>query len=253
VIYSCALFDCADDLASSQIPQLASLYRGAGASKNKGAAQRALYRVRLGLVAAAPRQARRRVKASRPADPQPLPGVLDSSATRGPTQRFREENWRNHRPDDPMTRSISIGAFEHFRPSRGMGIGRTRAYREFFAWSMGSRAGRASVAPSIAYPDPPSDPVRANRLIAQMIFPEASAADLGSCRRGRRIFERCALRNDRAYFRTRPIVAQSDGQAGEAVPCGEAEVADFRRYLREPRGLQLGVVCPAADERRKRG
>ncbi len=106
-----------------------------------------------------------------------------------PGIEVREENWRDHRPDQPYDAIISIGAFEHFvHPGMG-GAEKLEAYREFFAWCDGVLVpgGRLSLQ-TIAYPAPPSETVRRqSAFIAQRIFPgKRSAADLGARRRRRR-------------------------------------------------------------------
>jgi cyclopropane-fatty-acyl-phospholipid synthase len=245
MIYSCALFDGTDDLSHAQISKLDHHIEAAGAA----AAARVLdigcgwggllrrlsghagVRQAVGLTLS-PAQAgwiRR----------DPRPGI-----------EVREENWRDHRPDEPYDAIISIGAFEHFVHPGMAGAEKLEAYREFFAWCAGALVpgGRLSLQ-TIAYPAPPSETVRRqSAFIAQRIFPESDLPliwEPAAAAEG--IFELCALRNDREdYFRTlrhweRNLVAKHDAAVALV---GEAEVADFRRYLRESAAaFKLGVVC----------
>ena len=245
MIYSCALFEGTDDLASAQIRKLdhhieAAAATGAARLLDIGCGWGGLLRRLTGHAGVkqavgltlSPAQAgwiRR----------DPRPGI-----------EVREESWRDHRPDQPYDAIISIGAFEHFvHPGMG-GAAKLEAYREFFAWCDGVLVpgGRLSLQ-TIAYPAPPSEAVRRqSAFIAQRIFPESDLPliwEPAAAAEGH--FELCALRNDREhYFRTlrhweRNLAAQHDAAVALV---GEAEVADFRRYLRESAAaFKLGVVC----------
>lgn len=229
MVYSCALFDGRDDLATAQTRKLDHHIAEAGAHNAPrvldvgcgwGAMLTRLVQTAgvghaVGLTLS-PSQAQwiRRV---------PRPDI-----------EVRQEHWRDHKPEKSYGAIISIGAFEHFaHPGLGPDE-KLDAYRSFFAFCdrvLVSR-GRLSLQ-TIAFTAAPRN---LDTSTFEQVFPEsdlpllwqpAAAAD--------GYFELLSLRNDRAdYFRTLRAwdrnLAENRAQAVALV--GEAAVANFRNYLR---------------------
>ena len=241
LIYSCALFEGDDDLASAQRRKLDYHIDAAGAAGAAhvldigcgwGALLRRLVenagvKEAVGLTLS-PSQARWIRRHSRP------------------EIEVREEDWRDHRPKKPYDAIISIGAFEHFVHPGMTPAAKLNAYRQFFDYC--DRAlvsyGRLSLQ-TIAFVAPTSD---VDPLIPEKIFPESDLPLIWepiAAAEGR--FELVSLRNDREhYYRTlrlweRNLMARHD----EAVAlAGEARVAEFRHYLRVcAAAFKLGKVC----------
>jgi cyclopropane-fatty-acyl-phospholipid synthase len=245
MIYSCAMFDESQDLASAQMRKLdyhieAAAAAGAPRVLDIGCGWGGLLE-RL-VVHAGVKNAI---------------GLTISSSqanwvrrTARPGIEVREEHWRDHRPDKPYDAIISIGAFEHFVHPGMDSAKKLDCYREFFRWCDGALApgGRLSLQ-TIAYTAPPSEVDRKRMaFIGERIFPESELPLIWepiAAAEGR--FELVTLRNDREhYYQTlRHWEHNLVTRHNEAVAqVGEAAVADFRRYLRESSwGFKLGVVC----------
>ena len=167
-----------------------------------------------------------------------------------PGIEVREEHWRDHKPGKPYDAIISIGAFEHFAHPDMDSAKKLDGYRDFFAWCDGALTSRGRLSlQTIAYPAPPSESDRKRMaFIGEKIFPESELPLIWepiAAAEGR--FELVTLRNDREhYYRTlrhweHNLMARHD-EAAALV--GEATVADFQRYLRVSSwGFKLGVVC----------
>jgi cyclopropane-fatty-acyl-phospholipid synthase len=160
-----------------------------------------------------------------------------------PKIEVREQDWRDHRPEHRYDAIISVGAFEHF-VQKGLDPKRKLdAYREFFAYcdSVLVPGGRLSLQ-TIAY----SERHKVMPLL-EKTFPESDlplewepiAAAEGT-------FSLIAARNDADhYYRTlrmweRNLLAHHD----EAVALvGAARTDEFRRYLRlSASGFKIGMV-----------
>ncbi len=127
LVYSAALFEGDEDLATAQMRKLdhhidAAHARGARRVLDIGCGWGALLRrlvqtagvgdaIGLTLSASQAEWIRR----------TPVPGIT-----------VREESWREHRPDTPYDAIISIGAFEHFAHIDQNREERVRSYRAFF-------------------------------------------------------------------------------------------------------------------------
>jgi cyclopropane-fatty-acyl-phospholipid synthase len=248
LVYSCAMFDGTDDLATAQRRKLdfhieAAGAAGAGRVLDIGCGWGALLQrlvehagveTAIGLTLS-PSQAAWIRRASRP------------------EIEVREEHWRDHKPIRPYDAIISIGAFEHFVHSGLDEVQKLQAYREFFAFcdqALVSR-GRLSLQ-TIACPVPLriTDPFGAYALpfISEKIFRESDLPLIWEpIRAAEGKFELRELRNDgEHYYRTLRLWEQSlMARRAEAVALvGEATVAEFRRYLRlSAAGFKAGVVC----------
>jgi cyclopropane-fatty-acyl-phospholipid synthase len=242
LIYSCAMFEGTDDLASAQIRKLDHHIAAAGAA---GAAR--VLDIGCGWGAMLSRLVDHAGVASA------VGLTLSPSQARWirrnprPQITVREEDWRDHQPEKRYNAIISIGAFEHFVHPGLDSDAKLETYREFFAFCdrvLVSR-GRLSLQ-TIAYGWTPTGKV--DQFIFDNIFADSdlpvfwepiAAAD------GK--FELIAVRNDREdYFRTlrvwdRNLTAHQE----EAVALvGEAVVADFRTYLRKSAAaFQSGLAC----------
>lgn len=229
MVYSCALFEGKDDLATAQQRKLDYHIAGAGA----GGAERVLD-VGCGWGALLKRLV------DRAGAKHALGLTLSRSQANWirqvscPQIEVREESWRQHRPDKRYDAIISIGAFEHFvhrglSPAEKLG-----AYRDFFEFCdrvLVSR-GRLSLQ-TIAFTAPTE---AVSDLIAERIFPESDLPLIWepvAAAEGR--FELLTLRNDREhYFRTLRLwdrnLNESWDQAVALV--GREAAGDFRQYLR---------------------
>lgn len=241
LVYSAALFEGDDDLATAQVRKLehhieAAGARGARRVLDVGCGWGALLR-RLVQHAGVAEVVGLTLSASQAAWTRqtPFPGI-----------DVREESWRDHKPEAPYDAIISIGAFEHFARHGLTRDAQLAAYREFFDFCRGSlkMGGRVSLQ-TIAYvgtgfPMP--------SYIAEEVFPESelpltsdpiAAAGWG--------FELVALRNDREHYeRTlklwhRNLVAR---RAEAVALVGEAAVAHFERYLKiSAMAFRMGFIC----------
>ena len=245
MIYSCAMFDESQDLASAQMRKLDYHIEAAAA-----AGARRVLDIGCGWGGLLERLVVH-------AGVKNAVGLTLSSSqanwvrrTARPGIEVREEHWRDHKPDKPYDAIISIGAFEHFVHPGMDSAKKLDGYREFFMWCDGALASRGRLSlQTIAYTAPPSD-VDRNRMafIGDKIFPESELPLIWepiAAAEGR--FELVTLRNDREhYYQTlrhweRNLVARHNEAVAQV---GEATVADFRRYLRVSAwGFKLGVVC----------
>jgi cyclopropane-fatty-acyl-phospholipid synthase len=238
MIYSCALFDADEDLATAQRRKL----------DHHIAAARAANAARvLDIGCGWGAMLRRLVDHAGVAHAVGLtlsPAQADWIRSRpDPKIEVREQDWRDHRPDRRYDAIISVGAFEHF-VQKGLDPKlKLDAYREFFAYCdrVLVTGGRLSLQ-TIAY----SERHRVLPLL-EKTFPESDlplewepiAAAEGT-------FSMIAARNDADhYYRTlrmweRNLLAHYD----KAVALvGEARADEFRRYLRlSATGFRMGMV-----------
>lgn len=242
LIYSCAMFEGADDLASAQLRKLDYHIAAAGAAR----AARVLD-IGCGWGAMLARLVNHAGAASAVGltlSPSQARWIRRSA---GPQITVREEDWRDHKPDKRYDAIISIGAFEHFVQPGLDPAAKLATYREFFAFCdrvLVSR-GRLSLQ-TIAYGATPTGEV--DQFIFDKIFADSdlpvfwepmAAAD------GK--FELLSVRNDREdYFRTLRVwdrnLATRHAEAVALV--GEAMVTDFRTYLRKSAAaFQSGLTC----------
>ena len=227
MVYSAALFEGDDDLATAQLRKLDHHIAAARAANTErvldigcgwGAMLRRLtghagVKSATGLTLSAS-QAR---------------WIRDHS---GPGIQVLEEDWRDHKPAQRYDAIISIGAFEHF-VHKGLDPARKlEAYREFFAFCDRVLVpnGRVSLQ-TIAYSEPFSSPPVIEKTFPDSELPltwEPIAAAQGR-------FELMALRNDRDdYYRTLRLWEQNllQNRARAVELAGEAGVTEFREYLR---------------------
>jgi cyclopropane-fatty-acyl-phospholipid synthase len=229
LIYSCALFEGDDDLATAQLRKLDHHIVAAGGAQASsvldigcgwGALMHRLIthwgvKRAVGLTLS-PSQATW-------INQKPIPGV-----------EVRVENWRDHNAERPYDAIISIGAFEHFCHNGMDPADKLQAYREFFAFChrMLVDGGRLSIQ-TIASVKPlqyvPS-------LIRERIFPESELPLIWEpIAAAEEKFELLALRNDADhYYRTlRQWERNLAACRGDAVALvGEETVRDFQQYLR---------------------
>ena len=192
MIYSCALFEDGDDLASAQIRKLDHHIEAAGAPGKSRVLE-----VGCGWGALLRRLVTRHgVKHAvgltlSPSQAEWVRGIAV------PGMEVREEDWHDHKPDQPYDSVISVAAFEAFAhygisPSEKM-----RAYQDFFSFChrMLVDGGRLSIQ-TIAYPRvldyvPPF----VEQFATQKIFRRANCRCCGSRwsrRRGISTWRRCA-------------------------------------------------------------
>jgi cyclopropane-fatty-acyl-phospholipid synthase len=238
LIYSCALFEGDDDLASGQLRKLDYHIKSAGASN--------VARV-LDIGCGWGAMLRRLVDQAGVANAVGL--TLSPSQARWIRDHPRsglsvvEQDWRDHKPDQRYDAIVSIGAFEHF-VQKGLDPPRKLdAYREFFAFCdrVLVTGGRMSLQ-TIAY----SERHKVHPLL-EKTFPESDlplAWEPIAAAEGR--FELMGLRNDRDdYYQTLQLWEQNLlKQRAQAVSLvGEATVAEFHRYLRlSAMGFRMGMV-----------
>lgn len=239
-IYSCAMFEGAEDLASAQMRKLdfhiaAANAASAGRVLDVGCGWGALLR-RL-VEHAGVKQA-----VGLTISPSQAASIRKDGL---PRVEVREEDWRDHKPDAPYDAIISIGAFEHFVAPGTAPRQKLETYREFFAFCHGALAegGRLSLQ-TIAYvastttPDPHIAKTFRDSELPVMWEPIAAADET---------FELIALRNDRDhYYRTLRLWERNlTEHFDEAVALvGEATAESFRRYLRIcAAGFKLGIMC----------
>jgi len=250
LVYSCALFEDGDDLASAQIRKLDHHIAASGAAGalrvlDIGCGWGALLRrlVQHANVEAAVGLTLSRAQAD----------WIRRSAV--PGVEVHEEDWRVHRPQQAYDAIISIGAFEHFA-HRGLDRpAKLEAYRAFFDFCHRVLVddGRLSLQ-TIAFVNSAVD---VPALITEKIFPESELPLISepiAAAEGR--FELLAMRNDADhYYRTLRIwdanLAACHGQAARLV--GEATVNDFRQYLRTSAfAFKRGHICLLRMSFRKR-
>jgi cyclopropane-fatty-acyl-phospholipid synthase len=241
LIYSCALFEGDDDLASAQLRKLDYHIEAAGAAGASsvleigcgwGALMHRLvthWQVKraVGLTLSPAQAAWIRQK--------PLPGV-----------EVRVEDWRDHKTAIPYDAVISVAAFEAFVHSGMNPADKLQAYREFFAFChrMLVDGGRLSIQ-TIAYVKPTR---YVPALIPERIFPESELPLIWEpIAAAEEKFELLALRNDSDhYYRTlRQWDRNLAACRGEAVTLvGEETVRDFQQYLRiSAFGFKRGHIC----------
>lgn len=248
MVYSCALFREGDDLATAQMRKLdhhitEAGARGAARVLDVGCGWGALLD-RLVTKAGVGRAVGLNLSPSQSAwiRQNPPPGV-----------EVREEDWRDHKPDQKYGAIISIGAFEHFVRRDLSPAQKVREYREFFKFCdrVLVSQGRLSLQ-TIAYTATISEAERRSHermfsLFAR-VFPESdlplpwepiAAAD--------GMFELIKLRNDREdYFRTlrlwdRNLTTHHDAAVALV---GDVAVADFHQYLRASAAIfRGGTAC----------
>lgn len=238
MIYSCALFEGDDDLATAQRRKLDHHIAAAGAAN----ATRVLD-IGCGWGA----MLRRLVDH---AGVQNAIGLTLSPSQAGwirddanPKIEVREQDWRDHKPDCKYDAIISVGAFEHFVQKGLDPKAKLAAYGEFFAYcdSVLMTGGRLSLQ-TIAY----SERHKVLPLL-EKTFPESDlplewepiAAAEGS-------FSLIAARNDADhYYRTLRMWEQNLlAHYDKAVALvGNARTDEFRRYLRlSATGFRMGMV-----------
>jgi cyclopropane-fatty-acyl-phospholipid synthase len=241
MVYSCALFDGREDLATAQARKLHYHVAQAGARNaprvlDVGCGWGAMlthlveqvgvgHAVGLTLSPSQAQWIRR----------NPRPGI-----------EVRQEHWRDHNPEKPYGAVISIGAFEHFaHPGLGPDE-KLDAYRSFFAFCdrvLVSR-GRLSLQ-TIAFTQAPHN---LDASTFEKVFPEselpllwqpAAAAD--------GYFELLSLRNDRAdYLRTLWLWSRNltENRAQAVALVGEPAVVNFQNYLRlSAIVFRSGIAC----------
>ena len=241
LVYSAALFEGHDDLATAQTRKLdhhidAAAARGAQRVLDVGCGWGALLR-RLVQHAGVTEAVGLTISASQAAwiRQAPVPGVV-----------VREESWRDHRLETPYDAIISIGAFEHFARPGLAPHEKLAAYREFFDFCRGAlkNGGRLSLQ-TIAFVA--SDGAMP-QFFAEEIFPETEPPRIWEpAAAAEDTFELVALRNDREHYeRTlrlwqRTLAARHD----EAVVLvGEEAVARFHRYLKvSAMAFKIGTIC----------
>ena len=241
LIYSCALFEDDDDLATAQIRKLDHHIEAAGAAQASnvldiGCGWGALMH-RLVTHWGGKRAVGLTLSPSQAAwiGQNPTPGV-----------EVRVENWRDHKAEKPYDAIISVGAFEHFCHSGMDPADKLQAYREFFSFCHRALVddGRLSLQTIAAVKPLQNVP----SLIPEKIFPESEIPLIWEpivAAEGK--FELLALRNDADhYYRTlrqweRNLTACRD----EAVALvGEEAVRDFQQYLRVSAfAFKRGHVC----------
>ena len=238
MIYSCALFEDGDDLASAQRRKLDHHIDAAGAAN----ATRVLD-IGCGWGA----MLRRLVDHAGVAHAVGLTLSPSQASwireTHNPKIEVLEQDWRDHKPDRRYDAIISVGAFEHFVQKGLDPKVKLDAYRAFFAWcdSVLVTGGRLSLQ-TIAY----SERHKVLPLL-EKTFPESDlplewepiAAAEGT-------FSLIAARNDADhYYRTLRMWEQNLlTHYQEAVALvGEERADEFRRYLRlSATGFRMGMV-----------
>ena len=241
MVYSCALFNEGDDLATAQVRKLDHHIAEARAQDaarvlDVGCGWGAML-ARLVEQAGVGRAVGLTLSSSQAQ-------WIDRAAR--PNVEVRKEHWRDHVPEKPYDAVISIGAFEHFAHPGLDPAEKLDAYRAFFAFCdrVLVSGGRLSLQ-TIAYSAPPRglDTSTFERVFPESELPLAwhpiAAAD-GT-------FELINLRNDREhYFRTlrawdRNLTANREAAVALV---GEAAVANFRHYLRLSAAVfRSGIAC----------
>lgn len=148
---------------------------------------------------------------------------------------FRLEGWADHRPADPYSAIISVGAFEHFTRSADDAATKIAIYRAFFSKcrDMLTPDGRMTLQ-TIAYGDP-EDAVPAGPLVED-IFPESELPRLPEIiLAANGLFEIERYRNDRTdYGRTCEIWAGTlKARRDKAIEMvGKEQTRRYERYLK---------------------
>lgn len=238
MIYSCALFEGEDDLATAQRRKLDHHIEASGATNaarvlDIGCGWGAMLRRLVDHAGVAH-------AVGLTLSPSQAGWIRDGA---NPKIEVREQDWRDHRPDRKYDAIISVGAFEHFVQKGLDPQAKLAAYREFFAYcdSVLATGGRLSLQ-TIAY----SERHKVLPLL-EKTFPESDlplewepiAAAEGT-------FSLIAARNDADhYYRTLRMWEQNllahCGKAAALV--GEARTGEFRRYLRlSATGFRMGMV-----------
>ena len=241
MVYSAALFEGDDDLATAQLRKIdhhidAAKARGAGRVLDIGCGWGAMLR-RLVKTAGVSHAVGLTLSASQAAwvRREPLPAIT-----------VREESWREHRPEAPYDAIISIGAFEHFARPGLSPEEKIAAYREFFDFCHGALkpGGRLSLQ-TIAYVGSRTElpPFIANEVFRESELPLIAEPLIAA----ENAFEVVALRNDREHYdRTLRMwertLAACEAEATALV--GADAVAHFHRYLKiSAMGFRTGAIC----------
>ncbi|HXW23234.1 MAG TPA: class I SAM-dependent methyltransferase [Xanthobacteraceae bacterium] len=245
LVYSCAMFDAADDLESAQLHKLdyhIEAARAAGTARvlDIGCGWGALL-LRLVEHAGVKRAVGLTLSRSQAAWIRRVPhaGI-----------EVREEDWRDHRPSRPYDAIISIGAFEHFVHPGLDEARKLQAYREFFAFCEHALVSRGWLSlQTIAWAAPREFIVGIDsKFISERIFRESDLPLISECiRAAEGKFELRLLRNDGDhYYRTLRLWERNlSARRDDAVALvGEDKVAEFRKYLREAAaGFKIGATC----------
>lgn len=238
MIYSCALFNADEDLATAQIHKLDHHIEASGAANTA--------RV-LDIGCGWGAMLRRMVDHAGVAHAVGLT-LSPSQASwiregKNPKIEVREEDWRDHRPERRYDAIISVGAFEHFVQKGLDPKTKLDSYRAFFAYcdKVLATGGKLSLQ-TIAY----SERTKVQPLLDKT-FPESDlplewepiAAAEGT-------FSLIAARNDADhYYRTLVLWEQNLlANYDKAVALvGQANTDEFRRYLRMSAvGFRAGMV-----------
>ena len=238
MIYSCALFEGAEDLPAAQRNKLDHHIQAAGAT---GAAR--VLDIGCGWGA----MLRRLVDH---AGVKHAVGLTLSPSQAGwirnrprPGLEVLEQDWRDHKPSKPYNAIVSIGAFEHFVQKDLSPAKKLAAYREFFAFCdrMLVPGGKISLQ-TIAY----TEPTRVHPYL-EKTFPESDLPLVWepiAAAEGR--FRLISARDDGDhYFQTLRLWEKNlVAHYAEAVALvGETAAAEFRRYLRlSAFGFKYGIV-----------
>ncbi|MDZ4368371.1 MAG: cyclopropane-fatty-acyl-phospholipid synthase family protein, partial [Afipia sp.] len=238
MIYSCALFEGDDDLATAQRRKLDHHIHAAGAADTArvldiGCGWGAMLRRLVDHAGVAH-------AVGLTLSPSQAQWIRDNGS---PKIEVREQDWRDHKPERRYDAIISVGAFEHFVQKGLDPAAKLAAYREFFAYCDSALAinGKVSLQ-TIAY----SERTKVQALLDKT-FPESDlplewepiAAAEGT-------FSLIAARNDADhYYRTLVLWEQNLlANYDKAVALvGKPITDEFRRYLRmSATGFRGGMV-----------
>jgi cyclopropane-fatty-acyl-phospholipid synthase len=245
MVYSCAMFDAAQDLDAAQLRKLDYHIEAAGAAGASrvldiGCGWGALLR-RLVTHAGVKQAVGLTLSSSQ---------AVWARRAGGPGIDVRIEDWRDHKPESPYDAIISIGAFEHFVHPGMDPVEKLDAYREFFAWCHRALAtgGKLSLQ-TIAFTKPPSQSLQEQFMfLSREVFPESQLPLIWEpLAAAEGLFEIMALRNDAAdYVRTlRHWEENLQARSAEAISIvGETTFENFRRYLMlSGVGFIARIVC----------
>jgi cyclopropane-fatty-acyl-phospholipid synthase len=241
LVYSAALFQDGDDLATAQMRKLdhhiaAAHAAGAARVLDVGCGWGAMLR-RLVRHAGVGQAVGLTLSASQAA-------WIGRTATAGIT--VREESWRDHVPPAPYDAIISVGAFEHFAQPGMAPEAKLAAYRAFFDFCHGALTpdGRLSLQ-TIAYVGPgvTLPPFIANEVFRESELPLIWEPIAAAAHR----FELTGFRNDREHYERTLRMWERNLAAREAEAIalvGEATVAHFHRYLKIcAMAFRIGAIC----------
>jgi cyclopropane-fatty-acyl-phospholipid synthase len=241
LIYSAALFEDGDELATAQTRKLdhhIAAARAAGARRvlDVGCGWGAMLR-RLVQHAAVGEAVGLTLSASQAAW---VRGMSIAGVS------VREESWRDHMPAAPYDAIISVGAFEHFARPGMTPEAKLAAYRAFFDFCHGaltpdghlSLQTIAYVGPGVTLPPFIADEVFRESELPLIWEPIAAAAHA---------FELTGFRNDRLHYEKTLRMWERNLAAREAEAValvGEATVAHFHRYLKIcAMAFRIGAIC----------